>query len=1116
MRKVLILLGVVVALLLGALFVLPTLIPSDVYRTRIQEQLSSELGRDVAITGDVSLSTFPGIRARTGAVRVGSDDGMADLASLQALEARIKLLPLLARRVEIKSFTLVEPVITLERLEDGRTNWAIEEDAAEADATEAGPFRRDGRYTDFDPDITAFNIEDGTLHYIDRITDRDVTVSRIDTFLSLPGLGATLIVDGRMVVDGLPLTVDIAMDSPRAFLSGEAATLRGELATETAAIAVDGTVPPGADIAFAGSVDGEIADAAALRDALGSLLPDHPALALLRSGTFGGQLDYRGPDAVSLENADIDLSTTAGALRFAGSAAYAGQPVIDGQLEADVTDAQALRPLLPESVPGFERLRTVTLSAELESPDGKTVAIASADLQAAGQGFAATLSGSGRYDGALRFQGPFTASTPDAGALLRGLELDTDPAVLADAAVAGAVKASGTLDLDGARVTATGLDVTSESDVQSARYTGTVAYDGVAILDGRVEATVPSVPALAARLSTEIPTAAAVGRVAVKAELKGPQDALALSGIDATLSDGAFNATYQGRAALGETPTLDGRFTAAIPDLGRLSEAVGRNIPYQEAIGRLEASGTASGSLDQLALRELDASMSEGLLNGSYAGSATLSGATVGLEGQLDVRGDSLRRLAALNGTELPASTESGNIFEGFGLSGRVGGTADDLRLSDATVQVDELRGNGQFALGMAGARPMLTGNLDMGALDLRPYMDAYSAQNPTGEIQPWSQEPLPVEGLRAVDAELDLSAQSVTLSRLSLGPTTMDVTLKDGRLSGDLPALALYGGKGRASFALDASKAVPTVALKASLDTLDNQGFLSAVAGFAKATGTAGTSIDITGAGRSQAEIMQSLSGAGDFKVLDGIISGIDAGEFLTGLDTALRSRALPGGFGPGKATRFRDLLGAFEIRDGVATIDRFSLDALGVSAEGSGRIDLGGQSLDFRFRPKATGEQARGLAAFGVPIRFAGSFGAARPSLDVEFLGEIAAAKAKAEAAKAVTDRVGGPVGDILGGVLGGGSKPATTTPDPSADTNAPTTPSPAPGSSPSVGGVIGGLLGGGSTRDAAPEAPQDSAPAEPAPETEESESVEDAVLGIFGIKRPKSEKTDAETGD
>ena len=45
------------------------------------------------------------------------------MVRLKSLEVRIRFLPLLKGNIEVESVTLVEPVIELEVLADGRANW---------------------------------------------------------------------------------------------------------------------------------------------------------------------------------------------------------------------------------------------------------------------------------------------------------------------------------------------------------------------------------------------------------------------------------------------------------------------------------------------------------------------------------------------------------------------------------------------------------------------------------------------------------------------------------------------------------------------------------------------------------------------------------------------------------------------------------------------------------------------------------------------------------------------------------------------------------------------------------------------------------------------------------
>lgn len=231
----------------------------------------------------------------------------------------------------------------------------------------------------------------------------------------------------------------------------------------------------------------------------------------------------------------------------------------------------------------------------------------------------------------------------------------------------------------------------------------------------------------------------------------------------------------------------------------------------------------------------------------------------------------------------------------------------------------------------------------------------------------------------------------------------------------------------------------------------------------------------------------MKSLSGSGGFKLLEGQISGVDLNELLTGLDQALASRTLPGGIGQSHVTKFSDIIGQVNIRNGVASIDQFSLNGFGVAAEGVGQIDLGNQRVDFSIRPRLTSSNANDLAAFGIPIKVSGRFGEASVGLDTDMIGRIAADRARAKAAALVQDQVGGQLGGVLGSVLGDtGSSQGSSAPSLSTD---------------SVTNVLGGLLGSQPQTQPAPTT------GTPAPqEKKEEQKLEEQLFDLFGGKKKR----------
>jgi len=399
---------------------------------------------------------------------------------------------------------------------------------------------------------------------------------------------------------------------------------------------------------------------------------------------------------------------------------------------------------------------------------------------------------------------------------------------------------------------------------------------------------------------------------------------------------------------------------------------------------------------------------------------------------------------------------------------------------------------------------------LNMSGLDLRPYMAAYSAQKPTGQIEPWSEAAIDMSALKAFDGNFSLNTPDIITDRLSLGQSNINANLRGGKLTADMPNLILYGGRGRMNAILDGSRSIPAVSFDIGLNRVKSNDFLGAAAGLTNATGNIGSAFKVTGSGRSQAEIMRSLSGGGDFRILNGQIAGVDLEAMLTGLDQAFSSRSLPAGIGPTFVTKFNDILGLFTIQNGVASIGKFSLSGAGVLAEGAGQVDLGNQQIDFSMRPRLTGKNAGDLAAFGIPIQVKGSFGNVKVGLDSDMLGKIVAERARAKAASLIQDQVGGSLGGVLGSVVGGnqpltgsatssgglgnilggvvgGTQPQTEATNPSTSRQD------------TVSGLLGGILGSNQT----PTTQQPNTQQVPPPKKEEPK-LEDVLGGLFGGKK------------
>src|SRR5437763_836824 len=125
MRKLAIAVIVIILLIVIAGLALPHLIDVNQYRGQVQAQVQKQLNRPVQL-GEMSLSVFP-LAVRVNNVSIADDPGFhsnVPFAQVQQLNVSVKLLPLLAKNIEVKSLEMQHPKIELIRNAAGVWNFA--------------------------------------------------------------------------------------------------------------------------------------------------------------------------------------------------------------------------------------------------------------------------------------------------------------------------------------------------------------------------------------------------------------------------------------------------------------------------------------------------------------------------------------------------------------------------------------------------------------------------------------------------------------------------------------------------------------------------------------------------------------------------------------------------------------------------------------------------------------------------------------------------------------------------------------------------------------------------------------------------------------------------------
>ncbi|MFQ5954989.1 MAG: AsmA family protein, partial [Kiloniellales bacterium] len=212
MKKVLIGVIVLVALLVIALLVGPGFIDWNRYKPQIAQMAEQATGRRLVIDGDLSLSVLPAPTLKARTLRLANIAGAAspDMLRLKALELRIRLLTLISGTIQVESVTLVEPEVDLEVLADGRRNW----DFTPAGGAEAPPPEPQGRGPVGPPGgadalrLDRLHIENGTVSYFDMRSGRADRLQALDADVSARSLAGPFTARGTFAYRGITLGFD--------------------------------------------------------------------------------------------------------------------------------------------------------------------------------------------------------------------------------------------------------------------------------------------------------------------------------------------------------------------------------------------------------------------------------------------------------------------------------------------------------------------------------------------------------------------------------------------------------------------------------------------------------------------------------------------------------------------------------------------------------------------------------------------------------------------------------------------------------------------------------------------------------------------------------------------
>jgi AsmA protein len=419
------------------------------------------------------------------------------------------------------------------------------------------------------------------------------------------------------------------------------------------------------------------------------------------------------------------------------------------------------------------------------------------------------------------------------------------------------------------------------------------------------------------------------------------------------------------------------------------------------------------------------------------------------LDGLVSLKAPSLQAVGNLLGSPVDAGQDPGAL----NLSSSLTSAGGQVSLSRLTLTVGDTSLNGEVAIETKGARPRLSGTLQLSELDLgrilvRPGPPAAAPPAARRQSDPiedilrrkddapakapqvrgftkragggsdWSDDLIDFSPLGLADADLKLTVGRVVHKDIKTGPSRLSLELNDKVASITLEELQLYGGRGRGRLTLDGSGPTPVTGANLTLQGVSALPLLKDALGFDWLEGRSTITLALAGQGVSERQMVETLNGKVDLATASGALNGIDVDKQLRNIE---QGRFTDIGFKPGDKTQFSEFAATFVIANGVAQNQDLRLVSPRVRVTGQGSVNLAQRQLDYTVNPKIAGGVAAPGAVINVknleiPVHISGSWD--KPSFSIK--GQEQIIEAVKEIGKNIKSK---DVEDALKGLFGGG---------------------------------------------------------------------------------------------
>jgi len=356
------------------------------------------------------------------------------------------------------------------------------------------------------------------------------------------------------------------------------------------------------------------------------------------------------------------------------------------------------------------------------------------------------------------------------------------------------------------------------------------------------------------------------------------------------------------------------------------------------------------------------------------------AGIDVTLKGQIDdpiaVKGIDLAvgvKAATLDGL-VPIAGDGVSHIKDIDLQTQVKGDLAGIQLEPLTLKIGGSDLSGAISLALAGERPAIKGKLASKRLDVAALLPPASEQPavpaPKAEkaTRVFPTDPLALDGMKAIDAEIEYRGEEVVVPAITLKPMAVFLQLKGGRLNVEPLEVGVAGSTILVKAKVDGAASPARIALDVKSKDLDMQKLLAEMGVTDLLEGTADVDVEVAGSGASVADIMASLNGHSLILMGEGRAKTAAFDALIGGVSQIVGSLFSE----KSEWTVVECIASNFDIKQGLATSKGLLFDTEYASVIGEGTVNLGSEQLDMKITPKPKSATLN----VSVPIKVQGTF--------------------------------------------------------------------------------------------------------------------------------------------